>query len=138
MWTPTVVSGPLAARPFPSPLRPSCLLATLFLLPACRAGGADLSAAEDGDGAPRRPTPQVVREIEGEPLYRVLPRGAIPAIDEPRFVSAQEADAFLAPDETVLGVVGRDGTARCYSTWHLDRHEIVDDVLDGEPIAATW
>ena len=78
------------------------------------------------------------RKIEGEPLVEVLPRDAIPAIDAPTFVSAAEADAFLASDETVLGVVGAGGTARCYSSWQLERHEIVNDRLDGEPIAVTW
>ena len=38
----------------------------------------------------------------------------------------------------MLGVVGRDGTPKAYSAWHLDEHEIVNDLLDGEPIAATW
>ena len=83
----------------------------------------------------RPPTEELV---EGEPLYRVLPPEAIPAIDEPRFVDAAAADAFLLPDEPVLGVVGADGTAKCYSAWHLDGHEVVNDDLDGEPIAATW
>lgn len=76
--------------------------------------------------------------IEGEPMITVLPRDAIPALDAPRFVSVGEALDFLQADETVLGVVGKDGTAKCYSTWQLDGHEIVNDELDGEPIAATW
>lgn len=71
-------------------------------------------------------------------MYRVLPPDGIPSIDAPRFVSADEADLFLRPDEPVLGVVGAAGTAKCYSAWHLDAHEIVNDELDGEPIAATW
>ena len=41
-------------------------------------------------------------------------------------------------DEEELDGIGRDGTAKAYSTWHLDTHEIVNDVIDGEPIAATW
>lgn len=76
--------------------------------------------------------------VEGEPMYEVLPRDAIPAIDEPVLVSAAAADAYYADDEPVLGFVGRDGSARAYSTWHLEGHEIVNDVVDGEPIAATW
>jgi hypothetical protein len=76
--------------------------------------------------------------IEGEPIYAVVAKDDIPAIDSPAFVSADVAVGFMTPDETVLGVVGRDGTARAYSTWVLDRHEIVNDVLDGLPIMATW
>jgi hypothetical protein len=44
----------------------------------------------------------------------------------------------MSPGETVLGVVGTDGTAKAYSTWHLDTHETVNAEIDGEPIAATW
>lgn len=77
-------------------------------------------------------------EIEGEVLVTVLPPDSLPAIDDPEFVTADEADAFMDPDETVLGVVGADGTTKCYSAWQLDGHEIVNDVLDGRPITATW
>ena len=76
--------------------------------------------------------------VEGEPMYTVVPMDAIQAVDEPVFVSAVEADPFMQPEEPVLGVVGRDGTAKAYSAWQLEGHEIVNDVLDGEPIAATW
>ncbi len=76
--------------------------------------------------------------VEGTPMYTVLPVDAIPAIDAPTFATGDEAAALMRPGETVLGVVGADGTAKAYSTWHLDSHEIVNDVLDGDPIAATW
>jgi len=71
-------------------------------------------------------------------MYTVLPPDAIEAVDDPIFVSAEEADAFLAPEEPVLGVVGPDGTAKAFSAWQLEHHEIVNDTLDGEPIAVTW
>lgn len=82
--------------------------------------------------------PSIPDRIEGEILVTALPPDAIPAIDEPEFVTADEADAFMDPDETVLGVVGADGTAKCYSAWQLDGHEIVNDELDGKSITATW
>lgn len=78
------------------------------------------------------------RLVEGTPMYDVLPRDAIPAVDAPVFVDAETAAAFMRADEPVLGVVGVDGTAKCYSAWQLDAHEIVNDELDGQPIAATW
>ena len=40
-------------------------------------------------------------------------------------------------DEHVMGLA-RDGDAVCWSTWQLDHHEIVNDHLAGEAIAATW
>jgi len=76
--------------------------------------------------------------IEGEPMFTLLEEDGIPAIDEPTFVSADEALEWMDLDETVLGVVGADGTAKCYSAWQLDNHEIVNDELDGHAIAATW
>ncbi len=76
--------------------------------------------------------------VEGTPMYDVLPLDGIPSIDEPVFVDALSADAFMRDNEPVLGVVGANGTAKCYSAWHLDGHEIVNDELDGRPIAATW
>lgn len=71
-------------------------------------------------------------------MYDVLPLDGIPAIDAPEFVAAAQAAAFMVDDEPVIGVVGVDGTAKCYSAWHLDVHEIVNDTLDGNPIAVTW
>ena len=76
--------------------------------------------------------------VEGVPMYSVLPKDGIPAIREPEFVGADQAADFMSDSETVIGVVGANGTARCYSAWQLDSHEIVNDVLDGRPIAATW
>lgn len=116
-----------------APPRPALLLAlSLF---ACQTAPIE-DSAEETASQKRRELP--FEMVEGEPMYQVLPAEAIPAIDEPVFVDAQAADAFLATDEPVLGVVGRNGTAKCYSAWHLDAHEIVNDEVDGEPIAATW
>ncbi len=70
-------------------------------------------------------------------MYTVLDFDAIPSIDEPIFVTAGEGDNFLQENEMVIGVVaGSD--AKAYSTWQLDHHEIVNDVIGETPIAATW
>ena len=75
--------------------------------------------------------------LEGEAVRILLPPGAIPAVMEPELLSADEADATFQPDEPILGVaIG--GEAVAYSLWHLDGHEIVNDVVGGRPIAATW
>jgi hypothetical protein len=81
--------------------------------------------------------PGVVAIIDGDPVVKLLPHDAIPAVDDPEMVPASEAGEFMRDDEMVLGVF--DGVqARAYSTWHLDRHEIVNDRLGETPIAATW
>jgi len=105
--------------------------ATLLSLVAC---AATQTEPEEKPAKPERPSVLV----EGEPMYTLLPKDAIPSIDEPVFVSATEAAEFMSPSETVIGVVGVNGTARCYSAWQLDSNEIVNDTLDGQAIAATW
>jgi hypothetical protein len=70
-------------------------------------------------------------------LHVVLPRDAIPAIDRPEFEPAAQAARAMADEELVIGLVG-DGEQRAYSTWQLDRHEIVNDVFEDRPVAVTW
>ena len=84
-----------------------------------------------------RPEPEIVATWGGDEVYQVLPLGAIPAIDDPEFVTGEAADAQMAADEPVLGIVIGD-TARAYSLWQLDSHELVNDVIEGTAIAATW
>ena len=81
--------------------------------------------------------PEVFGEFEGEPMYSVLAPGAIPAILEPSFLSGEEADSQMRPDEPVIGLV-IGGRVRAYSTWQLDSHEIVNDVVAGVPVAVNW
>ena len=106
----------------------------------CAGAPSDTSeAAASEEGAEPGERPELPFElVEGEPMYTVLPVDAIPAIDAPTFVPAEEAFEWMEPEEPVLGVVGADGTEKCYSAWLLDSHEIVNDVLDGHAIAATW
>ena len=74
------------------------------------------------------------RELE---IVTVLPQDAIPAIFDPQFVSAAEADAQLAPEDLVLGVsVGDDH--RAYGVAFLSSREVVNDVIGGVPLAVTW
>ena len=70
-------------------------------------------------------------------IVTLLPRDAIPAIDNPRFLSAAEADEFYDPDELIIGVE-LDGDARAYSIPLLSGREIVNDTVGGRKIAVTW
>ena len=63
------------------------------------------------------------------------PRDGIPSIDRPRFVPASRVT--LAPADRVLGVVHR-GIARAYPVRILNWHEVVNDVIGGDPIAVTY
>jgi hypothetical protein len=90
-----------------------------------------VSATAQGRGA------EIYGTYGGDPMYTVLPPGAIPAVVEPEFVSGPEANGQMSPQEPVLGLVV-NGEARAYSLWQLDAHEIVNDVVGGVPVAATW
>ncbi len=87
----------------------------------------------------QEPKPEAKQKQVGDGiLMHILEPDAIPAIDDPQFVSAKEAKAFMHANEPVLGLF--DGkVAKAYSLWHLDRHEIVNDSLPGlGPVAVTW
>ena len=96
-----------------------------------------LGAALVDTASAQRPEATVFGVFEADTMYTVLPPDVIPAIREAHYVTGAEADAQMSPDEPVIGVVsGKE--AICWSTWHLDRHEIVNDRIGGRAIAATW
>ena len=65
-------------------------------------------------------------------VQNVLPRDAIPSIDQPTF----GPEYFGVADDEVLVVDG--DSPRAYPIRILSYHEIVNDVVDGQPIAVTW
>lgn len=70
-------------------------------------------------------------------IVSLLPRDAIPAIDNPEFLPADVADDTYAPDELVIGVEF-NGDARAYSVPFLSGHEIVNDTVGDTKISVTW
>lgn len=67
------------------------------------------------------------------------PRDGIPSIDNPRFVpsTAPESDLKLEDGDLVIGLA-INGDARAYPLKILMWHEIVNDVVGGEPVAVTY
>jgi hypothetical protein len=65
------------------------------------------------------------------------PRDGIPPIDHPAYVPLAEADGWLEAEEPVIAVV-RGGQVRAYPLQILVWHEIVNDVLGGEPTLVTF
>jgi len=65
-------------------------------------------------------------------VQEVLPRDAIPSVDAPEF----GPDYFGDPGDDVVVVDG--DPPRAYPVRILSYHEIVNDVVDGRPIAVTW
>ena len=75
--------------------------------------------------------------VQGDPMYRITPPGAIPAIDNPTWTTVAQAERDMQPDEPVI-VYQQDGETRVYSTWTLNNHEIVNDHVGDTAIAVTW
>ena len=65
------------------------------------------------------------------------PRDGIPALDHPSFVGVAEAHRWLEDDEPVL-VIETEGASRAYPYQVLIWHEIVNDEIDGLPLAVTY
>ncbi len=65
------------------------------------------------------------------------PRDGIPPIDNPKFVSVEDASSWLKPQEPVIHVeVGKN--VRAYPLQILIWHEIVNDTVGGTPVAVTF
>ncbi len=104
-------------------------------------GPDDASPASVGvdAGAPGSTATAVV-EAEAPPSYRivtVLGKDEIPAILNPNMAPAQEVDAVLR-DTTPVLALSLNGDHRAYPIGTLSRHEIVNDVVGGMPVAVTW
>ena len=77
------------------------------------------------------------RSVDFDKLVQACPvRDCIRSIDNPRFVTADQA-GFLNDEDLILGVV-IGGDARAYPAKILDQHEIVNDTVGGQPIAITY
>ena len=108
---------------------------------------------------PLAPTATAEPEEMDLEIVTLLPFDAIPAVLDPVFISADEADAKLAEmsekrfqrsadqallkgelssdDALVLGV-SINGDSRAYYIPTLSRVEIVNDTVGGQPLAVTW
>jgi len=114
--------------------------------------GGDGSSPDDGsdatesgtepsrDGTPtadeQLPLPTSPAELREAARSGGPPKDGIPSIDDPSFVDPDEVD-FMTPGDPVFGVV-RDGVARAYPQMILAQHEIVNDVIAGDPVAVTY
>ena len=70
-------------------------------------------------------------------IITILGKDGIPSIDNPVFLTGQEADNQMLETERVIGV-SINGDHRAYPLNMLSRHEIVNDTVGGVPVAVTW
>jgi len=116
-----------------------------FVLAACSSGartggeggtaapGAGNAGGEETPGTAAEPSPLVDPDeiVSGGP-----PPDGIPPIDDPKFL-APDRVSFLDPNEPVLAVeVG--GEDKAYPLRIMTWHEIVNDVIGGTPVTATY
>jgi len=66
-------------------------------------------------------------------VRQVIPRDAIPSVDDPSFADRYPGEA----DDLVVAVEWAD-PPRAYPVQYLQFHEIVNDGVDGTPVAVTW
>ena len=104
---------------------------------ASRIGGAadaptqvPVNGGASSDAAP-------ARQDQDYEIITLLGFDAIPAILAPEMVGADAADEWMADNEPVVGL-SINGDNRAYSIPMLSRHEIVNDVVGGQPVAVTW
>ena len=74
--------------------------------------------------------------IDPSEIRQIVARDAIPALDEPRFVSVSEVD-WLAAREPVIAISIK-GDVRAYPLQILTWHEIVNDVVGGHSVIVTF
>ena len=129
MATPTASSAETRVVSQPSPtLRPSAQTPEPQPSPTA-------VAAPTSTPTPESAVPLPTRDFD---VITLLPPDAIPAISNPGFYESLEAaDESYGDDDLVLGIE-INGDSRAYSVPLLSRHEIVNDVVGGEPVAVTW
>lgn len=70
-------------------------------------------------------------------IFGAIPKDAIPAVDDPKFLAPREANTWLKDREPVVSLeVG--GHARAYPLQVLIFHEIVNDVIGQTPVLVTF
>jgi len=129
----TALSAP-SRPPDASPAPPSATVSAPALLPAeAPPGGAEREFKTDFS----RHTVPYAEILSGGP-----PKDGIPAIDDPKFVTVAEADAWLRDVEPVVlvQVASAQGRreARAYPLQILTWHELVNDTVAGLPLTITF
>lgn len=76
-------------------------------------------------------------ELEPKQFHYGIGRERFPALITPKFESVSEADNHWEDTDRFL-VAYKDDQVRAYSVKDLTRHEVVNDVIGGEPIFAAY
>ena len=75
--------------------------------------------------------------LKDEQFHYGIGREKFPALLKPEFISVEEANKIW-PDSTRFLLAQSGNDIKAYSVKDLTRHEVVNDVLDGQPIMAAY
>lgn len=100
-------------------------------------GGDELTGDEPPTADRSLPETYTLEELEDELRSGGPGKDGIPSIDEPRFAPADDPPSTLDDDDPVFGVE-LNGETRAYPQYVLVWHEVVNDVVGGEPVAVTY
>ncbi|MFA9427763.1 DUF3179 domain-containing protein [Natronorubrum sp. A-ect3] len=118
----------------------------LSALAGCLDGFGVLERGTDDEPTPMSGPPTAERalpeeytadELEDASLSGGPGQDGIPSIDGPEFTSSDDPPGTLEEGDPVFGVE-IDGEAKAYPQYILVWHEIVNDVVGGEPVAVTY
>jgi hypothetical protein len=71
--------------------------------------------------------------------WQAVPRDAFPVFDDPRMLSAAEAEKQdVIFDRDVIIGVAHNGEAKAYPITIMGVHELGNDTIGGVPIAVSW
>jgi len=76
-------------------------------------------------------------DLKPEQFHYGIGRERFPALLEPKFETIEKADAIWKDTDRFL-VAKKGNEIKAYSVKDLTRHEVVNDVIDGEPIFAAY
>jgi len=86
------------------------------------------------------PADYVVDPEDADVAARIVawgPRDCFQVIDEPRYLTAEEAGRSMSDREIVLGLKISD-QIRAYPINYLNDHEMVEEEIGGVPLLVTW
>lgn len=76
-------------------------------------------------------------DLKDEQFHYGIGRERFPALLQPEFITVAEADSLWADSSRFL-LANSGSDVKAYSVKDLTRHEVVNDVLDGQPIMAVY
>jgi Protein of unknown function (DUF3179) len=119
------------------------ILSVIIIIPIINSNPTSITIAAVVDNTNSAAASVTAEEKEKSivPLDQIVsggpPPDGIPSIDNPKFISVQEASKFLEDSELVLGL-NINGDIRAYPLQILVWHEIVNDEVGGVPVAVTY